>query len=127
MNGKHPLLPLAAGNFIPGKTKVYSLEYLVSILKMAPESCPAKVLLLLGNRAFLFMCSSVPFAPQSLLIFFDSHGNFYLLFLYLGSTIPENARILSEILNVYSKTKVKSAGNVLTKSTEKRCKIPFVN
>ena len=41
-------------------------------------------------------------------------GNFYQLFIPTGSTILENTRILSGILNVYSKTKMlikkKSAG-----------------
>ena len=55
------------------------------------------------------MCSSVTFAPKSLV-----SGNFlekfYLLFLPLESAIPENTRTLSGILNVYSKTKLNMLG-----------------
>ena len=52
------------------------------------------------------MCSSVHFATRSL-VSVDFPVKFYLLFLALGSTTPENTQILSGILNVYSKTKIK--------------------
>ena len=69
------------------------------------------------------MFSSVPSAFR-ILASADSPGKLYLLFFPLGSTIPENTGILSEILNLNSITKVKSAGkSVLTKTTEKSCKI----
>lgn len=47
-------------------------------------------------------------APTGSLCWFPA--KFYLSFLPLGSTTPENARILSGTLNVFSKTKTKSAG-----------------
>lgn len=54
------------------------------------------------------MCSSVPFAPTSL-VSTDSPGRFYLLFLPQGSAVPEKTRILYGTLNVYSKTKINFA------------------
>ena len=62
------------------------------------------------------------------LISANSPEKFYLLFLPLGSAIPENTRTLSGILNIYSKTKITSAGenvNVLTKTTKDNCTIQF--
>ena len=51
----------------------------------------------------------VTFTPRSLCSA-DSPWKFYLLFLSFGCTILEKIRIFSEILNVYSKTKIKFAG-----------------
>ena len=53
------------------------------------------------------MCFSVP-SPTRSLVSADSTEKFYLLLLLLRSAILENTRILSGILNVYSKTKNKS-------------------
>ena len=57
---------------------------------------------------FFGMGSSVCQAATGSLCWFP--GKFYLPFLPLGSTTPENARILSGTLNVFSKSKTKSAG-----------------
>lgn len=50
------------------------------------------------------MCSSVIFTPKCL-VSADSPDKFYLLFLPLGSAMPESTRILSRKLNDYSKLK----------------------
>ena len=57
----------------------------------------------------IFMCSSVPSALRRL-VSDGSFGKFYLLSPPSGSTILENARIFSGIMNVYSKIKIASAG-----------------
>ena len=71
------------------------------------------------------MCSSVPFIPGSLVTAVYP-GKFYPLFSPQGSTIPEDAKIVSGILNVHSKTEVSSLlgkRKCSTKTTEKSCKI----
>ena len=54
------------------------------------------------------MCSSL-LAPRGPVCAY-SPDKFNLLFFPLGSTILKNLRILSGILNVYSKTKIESGG-----------------
>ena len=62
------------------------------------------------SNIFFGMCTFVPFALRSL-VSANSPGKFYLAS-PLRSTIPvtDNGRILSGILNNYSKTKIKSSG-----------------
>ena len=64
------------------------------------------------------MCSLVTFPPRSL-VSADSPGNFWEV---LGSTIPENTRIISGMLNVYSKTKIKCTekNEVFSQKQQKR-------
>ena len=70
--------------------------------------CSAKVLSSLEEIIYsLVMCSLVTFSSRSL-VFTDSTGKFYMLFLSLGETIPEHTRMLSQTLNISFKTKVKS-------------------
>ena len=59
------------------------------------------------SNLFVGMCSSVTFAPKSL-VSADFPGKFYLSFLPLGSIIDESIRTLSAIPNVYSNTRIKS-------------------
>ena len=69
--------------------------------------CSAKVLSSLEEIIYsLVMCSLVTFSSRSL-VFTDSTGKFYMLFLSLGGTIPENTRMLSQTLNISCKTKIK--------------------
>ena len=65
-----------------------------------------KVTFVNGEVTFI-MCSSVHFAPK-IQVCADSPERFYLLSLSLGSPILQNTRILSGMLNAYSKTKIKN-------------------
>lgn len=78
----------------------------MSILKTGSWQLFWKCTLIIGKATFL-LCSSVHFTSRNL-ITADSPGKFYPLFLSLGSAILEDAKILSGILNGYSKTKISS-------------------
>ena len=78
----------------------------MSILETGSWQLFWKCTLIIGKATFL-LCSSVHFTSRNL-ITADSPGKFYPLFLSLGSAILEDAKILSGILNGYSKTKISS-------------------
>ena len=84
----------------------------MSIIKLALIRFSSKIFLLRKvNFSLLLVLQYFSLLESSLCQF---PGNFYQLFISTGSTILENTRILSGILNVYSKTKMlikkKSAG-----------------
>ena len=76
-----------------------SFLYFVIWFSALSNSCSVKGTF--NNDLSLSMCSSVPFAPNSL-VSADYPGKFYLLFLPLKSIISENTQTLSGKLNVYS-------------------------
>ena len=85
-------------NTVPGNKKyiVWNIQCLFSIKD--PDSCSAKILLLLGKATFFSIyASSVTFAFGSL-VSINSPRKFILLLLLLGSTMAENEKILSRIL-----------------------------
>ena len=82
---------------------IYYLKYIMSILKTGSLLLFCKgTYIPRVSDLFIGMCFSVLFPPRSL-VSADFPGKFHLLFLRLGSTIPENTRIFSEIMNVYFK------------------------
>ena len=70
--------------------------FFLSVIFCIGNSFSTKTLLSLEKTTY----SSVHFAP---LVFANSLEKIYLLFLPVAGTIPENTRILSGILNDYSK------------------------
>ena len=93
------------GKNIPCNTMIYCLEYLMSIIKLAPVSCSWKVLFYWGKQPFLWL----PERPVSSSLWWFL-GKFYRLFIPTGSAILVNIRILTGILHFYFKAKIKSTG-----------------
>ena len=65
------------------------------------------------------MCPSVTFGTRRL-VSADSPGKFYLLFFSIRRAVPENRRIISGILKVYSKKQIKSSGGKMFLKTLKK-------
>ena len=83
------------------------MEYLMSVWTTGFWQLFCKVTFIGKAATFSLVCVLQYLSlPEDLLQF----GKFYLLFFLLGSTIPENTKISSGVMNVYYETKIKSAG-----------------